>query len=206
MKGKVFVTSTGYDPDKGEDVKDPYLGPNPSLGACRPDIRKQLQVGDQVFVVSGKVRGFDQYVIGGLEIKEKIGVLEAYERFPEQRLRLGDDGKVTGNIIVDAAGNQHELDHHPEATFEGRIKNYVVGCNPIVLATPIEVAEGRRLTLDILRDVFELRGNSIRELLGRCRNMTGKQVLKLRDHLETIKNSNPDRSPGSLLRHSVRLR
>src|SRR6185312_12402255 len=118
MKGKIFVTSSGYDPEKGKDVKDPYLGPNPSLGACRPDIRKQLQIGDQIFVVSGKVQNFDQYVIGGFEIEEKISVLEAYERFPEQRLRLGDDGKVTGNIVVDAYGRQHKLDHHAKKTFD----------------------------------------------------------------------------------------
>ncbi len=45
MIGKIFVTSSGYDPEKGKDVKDPYLGANPSLGACRPDIRKKLQKG-----------------------------------------------------------------------------------------------------------------------------------------------------------------
>ena len=53
MKGKIFVTSTGYDPDKGRHVKNPYLGPRPTLGACRPDIREQLQKGDQLFTVSG---------------------------------------------------------------------------------------------------------------------------------------------------------
>ena len=112
MIGKVFVTSTGYDPEKGKDVKDPYLGPNPSLGACRPDIRKQLQKGDQIFVVSGKIRNVAQFVIGGFEIEEKISAIEAYHRFPEQRLRLGDDGQVVGNVIVDADGKQHKLDHH----------------------------------------------------------------------------------------------
>ena len=88
MIGKIFVTSSGYDPEKGKHVKDPYLGPNPSLGACRPDIREQLQKGDHVFVVSGKVRGVDQVVLGGFEVAEKISAMEAYERFPEQRLRL----------------------------------------------------------------------------------------------------------------------
>ena len=83
MKGKIFVTSSGFDPEKGKDVKDPYLGPNPSLGACRPDIRKQLQKRDQIFVVSGKIRNVAQFVIGGFEIEEKISALEAYHRFPE---------------------------------------------------------------------------------------------------------------------------
>src|SRR3954452_25252321 len=104
MIGDIFVTSSGYDPEKGKDVKDPYLGPNPSLGACRPDIRRTLQKGDQIFVVSGKVQDVAQFVIGGMEILEKIEVLEAYRRFPEQRLRMGDDGQVTGNIVADASG------------------------------------------------------------------------------------------------------
>jgi len=200
MIGKIFVTTSGYDPEKGKDVKDPYLGPTPSLGACRPDIRRQLEIGDQIFVVSGKVRNVDQFVIGGFEIAEKISVLEAHERFPDQRLRMGDDGQVTGNVIVDASGKQHELDHHPKKRFDKRIENYVVGCNPMVLATSEEVAEGRRRTLEILRDVFDLKGNSIRELLGRCRSMTEEQVLKLRDHLEAVKGATQKHSPGGMLR------
>lgn len=42
MVGKIFITRTGYDPQLGKHVKDPYLGPCPTLGACRPDVRKQL--------------------------------------------------------------------------------------------------------------------------------------------------------------------
>jgi hypothetical protein len=187
MKGKIFVTSSGYDPEKGKDVKDPYLGPKPSLGACRPDIRRQLQKGDQIFVVSGRVRSVEQFVIGGFEIEAKITALEAYNRFPEQRLSLGEDGQVTGNIIIDARGKQHKLDHNKIETFDKRIENYVVGCNPIALVTPEEITEGRLRTLEILRDVFDLKGNSIRELLGRNRNMSDRQVIKLRAHLEAVK-------------------
>ena len=200
MIGKMFVTSTGYDPEKGKDVKDPYLGPNPSLGACRPDIRRKLKEGDQIFVVSGSVRGVNQYVIGGLEIAEKIDVLEAYRRFPEQRLRMGDDAQVTGNIIVDASGKQHKLDHHPKATFDRRIENYVVGRNRIVLATPEEIAEGRRLPLEILREVFDRKGNTVRDIIGRACNMTEKQVLKLRELLEAVKDSVRQPRPKELLR------
>ena len=185
MIGKIFVTSSGFDPEKGKDVKDPYLGPKPSLGACRPDIRRQLQKGDEIFVVSGKIRNVAQFVIGGFEIEEKISALEAYHRFPGQRLRLGDDGQVTGNVIVDVDGKQHKLDHHDK--FDHRIENYIVGRNPIAIMTPEEVAEGRRWTLEILRDVFQRKGNSIRELMGRGRNLSEKQVLKLRAHLDAVK-------------------
>src|SRR5262245_41267160 len=129
MIGKIFVTSSGYDPEKGKQIKDPYLGPNPSLGACRPDIREKLQEGDHIFVVSGKIRNTNQLVVGGFQIAEKISAVEAYERFPEQRLILLPNGQVSGNVIVDANGNQHELDHHNQ--FDRRIENYIVGENPI---------------------------------------------------------------------------
>jgi hypothetical protein len=185
MIGKIFITSTGYDPDKGKDVKDPYLGPRPTLGACRPDIRKNLQKGDQIFVVSGKIATVNQYVIGGFEIEEKISAVEAYLRFPERRLSRGEDGQITGNVIVDANGKQHKLDHHKD--FDRRIENYVVGKNPIVLSTAAEVAEGRRLTLEILQDVFQKKGDSVWKIIGRCSNLTETQVEKLRAHLDAVK-------------------
>jgi hypothetical protein len=187
MIGKIYVVSSGYDPAKGKHVNDPYLGPCPTLGACRPDIREKLQKGDQIFVVSGKVRNADQVVLGGFAIAEKISAIEAYERFPEQRLRLLPNGQVTGNVIVTANGKQHELDDHNQ--FARRIENYIVGANPIALLTPEELAEGREWTLEILRDVFEKKGNSIREIIGRCSNLTEKQIRKLRVLLHEVKNT-----------------
>jgi hypothetical protein len=185
MKGKIYVISSGYDPEKGRHVNDPYLGPRPTLGACRPDIRERLQKGDHIFVVSGKVRSVDQVVLGGFEIAEKISAIEAYERFPGQRLRLLPNGQLTGNVIVTADGEQHELDNHDQ--FARRIENYIVGTHPIALLTPEEVAEGRDWTLEILRDVFEKKGNSIREIIGRCSNLTEKQIPKLRALLHAVK-------------------
>jgi hypothetical protein len=185
MIGKIFITSSGYDPEQGKHVKDPYLGPTPTLGACRPDIRAKLQKGDHIFVVSGKIETADQYVIGGFEVAEKITALEAYLRFPEQRLSRREDGQITGNVIVDAYGKQHELDHHTE--FERRIGNYIVGTNPIVLFTAAEVGAGRRLTLEILEDVFQKKGDSVRSIIGRCSNVTEKQIEKLCAHLDAVK-------------------
>lgn len=198
MIGKIFVTSTGGDPEKGSHVKDPYLGPNASLGACRPDIREQVQKGDHIFVVTGKVRGFDQVVLGGFQVAEKISAIEAYERFPEQRLSLRPDGQVTGNIIVNADGKQHELDHHDQ--FYRRIQNYIVGVNPIALLMPEEVEEGRCRTLEILREVFGKKGNSIREIMGRHRNLAEKQIIKLRSLLDEVKNKARQLKPKELLR------
>src|SRR5437868_2932856 len=123
MIGKIFVTGSGCDPVKGKHVKDPHLGKNPSLGACRPDIRNQVRKGDHVFVVTGKVPGVAQVALGGFEVAEKISAVEAYERFPEQQLRQLPDGQVTGNVIVNADGKQHKLDHHDKDTFDRRIEN-----------------------------------------------------------------------------------
>ena len=185
MKAKIFVTSTGYDPEKGKHVKDPYLGPRPTLGACRPDIREKLQKGDQIFTVSGKIPGVPQFVMGGFEIAEKISAIEAYGRFPDLRLKKRDDGQLTGNVIVNAEGKQHELDGHNK--FDRRIQNYIVGTNPILLETLAEIAEGRRQTLEMLQDIFQKKGNSVREIIGRCCNLTDKQAEKLREHLEAVK-------------------
>lgn len=50
MVGKILITSSGYDPHLGKHVKDPHLGPCPTLGACRPDVRRKLEIGDHIFV------------------------------------------------------------------------------------------------------------------------------------------------------------
>ncbi|WP_339749088.1 hypothetical protein [uncultured Rubinisphaera sp.] len=187
MIGKIFVTSSGYDPQKGKHIKDPYLGPNPSMGACRPDIREQLQKGDHIFLISGKVPNLAQVVVGGFEIKEKIPAHEAYFRFPERRLKLLPDGQVTGNVIVTCEGEQHDLDHHNQ--FLRRINNYIVGTNPIALLTPEEVEEGRQQTLPMLEDIFMKKGNSIRKIVGRHRNLTERQIYQLRNYLNAVKHS-----------------
>jgi hypothetical protein len=197
MIGKIYVISSGYDPEKGKHVNDPYLGPNPTLGACRPDIREKLEKGDHIFAVSGKVRNFDQILLGGFEIAEKISAMEAYERFPERRLRLLPNGQITGNVIVTADGEQHELDDHNQ--FDRRIENYIVGTDPIALLMPEELAEGREHTLEILSAVFQRKGNSVREIIGRCSNLTEKQILKLRDLLDEIKRKASFSRPNDLL-------
>jgi hypothetical protein len=146
MIGKIFITSSGYDPELGRQVHDPYLGPRPTLGACRPDIRRQLKEGDHIFVISGRLAHANQYVMAGFEIDAKVDAIEAYRMFPELRLRRRAGGQLTGNIIVDANGRHHKLDDHD--AFERRIKNYVIGKNPLTLSTLEEIAEGRRQTME----------------------------------------------------------
>jgi hypothetical protein len=89
---------------------------------------------------------------------------------------------------VRADGQQHELDDH--SSFDARIKNYVVGTNLIALATPEEIAEGRRQTLEALRDILHKGGSSPFAIVGRFgTQLTEKQVLQLREWLETLKGS-----------------
>ena len=159
-----------------------------SVGACRPDIRSQLEQGDHIFVVSGKIPEVSQFVMAGFEIESKIAASKAYDLFPELRLHKLEDGQLTGNIIVDANGKRHQLDDH--TSFDKRIKNYVVGTNLISISTPEEIDEGRKHTLDALRDILHKRGNSPVTVVGRWgTKLTDKQVLQLRDWLVALKTS-----------------
>lgn len=188
VKGYGFITRTGYDPEKGKSVKDPYLGPIPSLGACRPDLRRRLVVGDHIFVISGKIPGESQYVIGGFEVAEKIHARDAYRRFPEQRLHLTDAGELAGNVIVDAAGKQHQLDNHPVGTIDRRFENYIVGRNPIVIATPEEVARCREESLYVIKKILGRTGNSMLEVLRRSgARLDAYQIRELQDWLLSFK-------------------
>lgn len=186
MVGKIFITRTGYDPQLGRHVKDPYLGPRPTLGACRPDIRKQLSKGDHIFVISGKVPMASQFVMAGFEIAAKMDAISAYQQFPELRLHQLPDGQLDGNIIVGADGKQHELDDHN--SFEERIKNYVIGTNMVALTTPTEIAKGREETLDALREILHKPGDSPVEVVGRWGSkLTERQVEDLRAWLARVK-------------------
>ena len=188
MVGKIFITRTGYDPQLGKHVKDPYLGPKPTLGACRPDLRRRLSEGDHIFVISGKVPGAEQFVMGGFEIQTRMNALEAYEQFPQHRLRRRPDGQLTGNIIVNARGEQHELDDH--GSFSSRIENYVLGKNPMVLQTSPEIAQGRAETLEVLQEVLRKKGDSPIRVVGRWgSDLTEAQVMHLRDWLARIKDN-----------------
>jgi hypothetical protein len=184
MIGKIFITSSGYDPQLGTHIKDPYLGPGASLGACRPDVRRKLKEGDHLFVISGKLPNVRQFVMGGFEVAQKIDAVQAYEQFPNQRLRMRDDGQLTGNVVVDASGAQHELDTHDPATFAKRTSNYIVGTDCISLVDPVEIALGREQTLDVLRETFKKDGGSPFEIVGHYGStLTEDQVNKLREWL-----------------------
>jgi hypothetical protein len=190
MKGYVYISGTGTDPGARKNMNDPILfSKTPTLGACMPNIRRVVLPGDFIFVVSGKVPAIQQYVVGGMEVAEQIDALAAYERFPENRLQTGATGLVEGNIIVDANGNQHPLDHHNPETFEERIKNFIVGTNPIALETDREVAMGREQTLPKLSELLGKKGNRVIDVMSRLAKLDENQVQEMLSWLQGIKAS-----------------
>lgn len=194
MSSYVFV-SPGSDPGMGRPLHDPVLvgAAQPTMGSCRPDLRRMVRLGDQVFVISGSMgarTGVQQYVIGGLVVDRILDdQLAAYEQFPEHRLHYDDSGNRTGNIIVTPEGMQHPRDHHPPNTFQSRIKNYLVGRSPVVLESDREVALGREHSVQILAEVFDRPGaRNVRDIVGRSwRKLSSDQADRLRDALLSLK-------------------
>lgn len=132
-KGYIFITSRGTDPMAGKHLKDPTLDGIATFGACQPQVRKQLEPDDFLFVISGslRARNIRQYIIGGLQVEEKVHAVEAFQRLPAQRLHRLDDGQITGNVICDSSGMPHALDTH--GSFQKRLDNYIIGKNPIMM-------------------------------------------------------------------------
>jgi hypothetical protein len=187
MKGYIYITGTGADPGLHNNLDDPLFGDPPTLGACMTNIRQFVEPGDYIFVVSGSVPTAQQYIIGGLRVAEKIDHLAAYGRFPGNRLHHDDNGFVRGNIIVDAAGNQHPLDHHKADTFQRRIQNFIVGDDAAALRTDKEIQLGRERSLAKLSDLFNKAGNRPIDVMGRHRKLDEQQVHGLMDWLRGIK-------------------
>lgn len=188
MSSYIFV-SPGSDPGLGRPLVDPVLraGARPTMGTCRPDLRRLVKLGDQIFVISGKVkRQVQQYVIGGLEVDSKLDdQLAAYKEFPEHRIHY-DAGQKLGNIIVTADGSHDPRDQHDN--FDRRIRNYLIGTNPVVLESPKEIALGRERSIEILGRIFDKpEGRSIREIVGRMRKLSEAQADRLRLALLELK-------------------
>jgi hypothetical protein len=185
MKGYIYPMFAGADPGKGWRMTDPILGKTPTLGACMPQIRRAVTSGDMIFSISGRVRGVQQYVVGGFEVAEKIDALAALARFPQNKQRRLPDGELAGNIIVNSDGSRSEVDYH--SNFEKRLDNYVVGCRPVVLTKPGEIEQAREETIDVLADVFGKRADRLFEITGRWRKLDEKQIEKLVSWMKGIK-------------------
>lgn len=177
MKGYIYISGNGADPQANDTLNDPLFGKTPTLGACMPNIRRLVEPGDYVFVISGKTVGVQQYVVGGFRVVEKISALAALDRFPENKLSIDEEGKKRGNIIVMPDGSQSPDDTHDPDTFEDRIQNYLVGVDPVVLETPEEVDVGRNETLEKLASILgRPRGNRVIDVMGRWAKMDAAQV------------------------------
>lgn len=187
MKGYIYITGTGADPAAHDNISDPSFGDVPTLGACMTNLREFVDVGDYLFVVSGKTKNLSQYVFGGMKVAEKIDHLAAYGRFPQNRLRRRDDGIVVGNVIVDERGKKHPLDHHSPKGFERRIKNFIVGSDPLAIQSSREVELARQQTLSKLADIVGKSGNRPIDILGRHRKLNEDQVHEMIDWLRGIK-------------------
>ncbi len=187
MNGYVYITGQGADPGAGRYLKDPMFGPVPTLGACMPNIRRAVSIGDWIFVVSGKIERFQQYIIGGMQVAEKISALEAHTRFPENRLSLTSEGLLLGNVVVSEVGDKHPLDTHSKDGFDRRVENFIVGGNSINLETPEQVRRSRNETLPILQRVVGKAGNRPIDVIGRMSKIEGSKVDTMLAWLSDIK-------------------
>lgn len=188
LKSYIYISGQGADPHANGRLNDPVLKGTASLGACMPNIRRLVEKGDYIFVISGKTSGVQQYVVGGFQVAEKLDTLAAYQRFPENRLRLNEKGILEGNIIVSEDGSQHPLDKHLAATFDHRVKNWVLGKKPIALDSEREVELGRMQTLDKLSAILgKPKGNRIIDMMGRWAKMDEAQTNAMLMWLKGIK-------------------
>jgi hypothetical protein len=185
MSGYIYTMYAGADPGYGWTMNDPVVGNTPTLGACVPNIRRHVKVGEWLFAISGRVKDAAQFVVCGFKVKEKIDQLAAYNRFPEYRLSRSSSGQLLGNVIVNADGTQHPDDNH--SNFERRVEDYIVGGDAIVLQTGAEMDRGRTETIPTLRRVFGKDGNRVFDIIGRGRKLTDLQSNELREWLESLK-------------------
>lgn len=186
MKGYIYTMFRGADPGIGWHMTDPIFGRPPTLGACMPNVRRLVEPGDHIFVISGLAAGVRQYVVGGFAVDEKISALAAYGRFPEHRQNSRPDGSLSGNIIVGPEGRQNPIDYHKG--FEKRLENYIVGCDSVSLRSDREVELGRQRTVKMLGSVFKQGGaKTVKDIVGRWRKLNEEQIAELRTSLAEIK-------------------
>lgn len=186
MKGYIYTMFGGADPGNGWVMTDPMFGSRPTLGACMPNVRRLVLPGDHVFVISGRVTGLRQYIVGGFEVDEKIDALMAFERFPENRMRE-EGGQLRGNIVVRSDGSRNPIDYH--TNFAQRVQNYVVGRNAKEVASKSSVEKARSQTLPLLRNIFQRNGESVGAVVGRWRRLDPVQIRRIYEFIESVNRS-----------------
>jgi hypothetical protein len=184
MKGYIYRLYGGADPGAGWIMNDPIFGKPPTLGGCVPNIRALVERGDWIFCISGNTPKYQPYIVGGMEVAEKIDALVAHARYPQYRMKPLNDRQVHGNILVDSAGKQHELDTH--TNFDRRLENYIVGRNALVIQSEAAVERARQETLRFLSGLFDKSGNRVFDIIGRWRKLDEKQVGDVRDWIKKV--------------------
>ncbi|HLY01965.1 MAG TPA: hypothetical protein VKR56_05645 [Candidatus Cybelea sp.] len=185
MKGYIYTLYAGADPAAGWILNDPIFKPVPTLGACVPNIRHHIQLDDYVFAISGRIPGIRQYVVGGFQIAEKIRAVDAFRRFPENRLHKGPNGQILGNVIVNSRGEQHPLDHH--ANFANRLDDFLVGKKTVELTKPSHIEKAREETVPALRAIFGKVGERPFDIIGRASRLSEDQVEELLEWLKSVR-------------------
>jgi hypothetical protein len=183
-KGYIYTMYEGADPGVGWELNDPIFRPIPTLGACMPNLRRQLEIGDSIFVVSGRVVGLQQFIVGGFRVEEKIDALAAFARFPFYRMNPRSDGGVNGNIIVQADGSQNPLDAH--LNFINRVNNYLVGTEAREVSSPDAIEEARIETIPFLNQLFDRDGDRVFDVIGRQRRLNEAQIVAMNDWLDRL--------------------
>lgn len=184
MKGYIYKLYAGADPAAGWTFNDPIFGKYATLGACMPNIRKFVDVGDWIFAISGKTPLVVPYVIGGFQVDEKIDALEAHARFPEYRLQRNESGQIVGDIIADGAGKHHEMDDHNN--FDTGRLNYLVGKKSVFFDRDKQIDLARQRSLGIMENVLGFKANRISDLVPRWRRLEANQVEELVGQLRKI--------------------
>ncbi len=185
VKGYIYSMYQGADPGAGWKLNDPIYTPVPTLGSCVPNIRKWVSKGDYIFTVSGRRKGLQQYIVGAMVVDEKINQRLAALRFPGYKIHADSDGSLLGNIIVDSGGNRLPADNH--TNFLGRLENYLVCKDPIVLDRDREIESSRKQTLSILSETFQKKGDTVHDIIGRCSKLNIDQIEGLVDWMQSIK-------------------
>lgn len=184
MKGYIYRLYGGADPSKGWIFNDPIFSKKrSSLGACVPNVRRSVGLGDWVFCISGRVDGLQPFVVGGFKVDEKITALQAFRKYPEFRLSTAENGQVIGNIIVDGRGQHHPLDDHDK--FEMRVQNYLVGTESLQVRAD-NVERARAETVPALARIFEKPANRSFDIVPRWRRLNEVQVDEMRDWLRSL--------------------
>ena len=185
MKGYIYTMYQGADPGAGWVMTDPIFSKVPTLGACMPNIRRAVSKGDYIFSISGRISGFNQYIVGGMNGDEKIDALAAYKRFPQNRMIQLEDGAIRGNIIVDKNGNPLDFDYH--TNHERRVENFIVGKDPIVLDNNSEIEQAREESLGVLNKIFQRDEEKISKIIGRWRKLDEAQINEILAWMKSVK-------------------